>query len=569
MTLPWRLSTFTLLTAALPCTPALAQDFGPAAIIDDTGLEQPVDVMATDFDGDGDLDLVGVGGPYSKGSIYWYEMVQDGLFEGPVRLYDGGILPELIRMADLDGDGDEDVVIEDSFQRYLVYERRGPEEIEWMLDLGFHSSPSTDVQLVDMDGDGDLDVLVGVETSQNALFWFANLGGGAFGTKRFFPQAINYVYDFEATDFDGDGILDVLLSHTGTGGAPLAWLRGLGGGIFAPTTTLFNGVMILEFDLADLDGDGDLDVLYRAASPDRMEVLRNDGGGALTSVGSVASLPTHSLHEIQVGDFDGDGLPDALFVMEPPLTFAWCKNLGSLQFAPMAILPGAPQMHVTTPILALVEDLDGDGDQDLIYNSPTPPLLVWQDSFPKQKDCNGNGVPDSLDLSSGTSLDCNGNLVPDECDALHAPFDIDGDLALDACFAPPLMADVYELSVSTGGVQTFQVQSPGGGPLSLFLLLGSASGVSPGIPIDGHVLPLNLDAYLQFTLQSPSTMPLASSLGSLPISGVPAQPPMFQLPPAFDGSLIGMTIHHAYVQFDLFTGAVGFASNPVPLTFLP
>ncbi|MFH0981412.1 MAG: hypothetical protein V2A79_07730 [Planctomycetota bacterium] len=32
-------------------------------------------------------------------------------------------------------------------------------------------------------------------------------------------------------------------------------------------------------------------------------------------------------------------------------------------------------------------------------------------------DCNGNGIPDSVDISGGTSLDCNGNSTPDECEA--------------------------------------------------------------------------------------------------------------------------------------------------------
>lgn len=47
-------------------------------------------------------------------------------------------------------------------------------------------------------------------------------------------------------------------------------------------------------------------------------------------------------------------------------------------------------------------------------------------------DCNANGVPDAVDITSGTSTDCNGNGVPDECD-LAPETDCNGNGALDAC----------------------------------------------------------------------------------------------------------------------------------------
>ncbi len=48
-------------------------------------------------------------------------------------------------------------------------------------------------------------------------------------------------------------------------------------------------------------------------------------------------------------------------------------------------------------------------------------------------DCNANGVPDSIDISSGTSPDCDGNGVPDECDLLDPTLDWNGDGILDVC----------------------------------------------------------------------------------------------------------------------------------------
>lgn len=55
------------------------------------------------------------------------------------------------------------------------------------------------------------------------------------------------------------------------------------------------------------------------------------------------------------------------------------------------------------------------------------PLLLALPQAAGAQDCNGNGVLDSQDIASGTSLDCNGNGIPDECDvdqlALFHDFD--------------------------------------------------------------------------------------------------------------------------------------------------
>lgn len=62
---------------------------------------------------------------------------------------------------------------------------------------------------------------------------------------------------------------------------------------------------------------------------------------------------------------------------------------------------------------------------------------------PTAIDCNGNGVPDNVDLKAGTSVDCNNNDVPDECDIAAAPwFDCDDDGMIDTCaIAAGLVAD--------------------------------------------------------------------------------------------------------------------------------
>lgn len=68
-------------------------------------------------------------------------------------------------------------------------------------------------------------------------------------------------------------------------------------------------------------------------------------------------------------------------------------------------------------------------------------------------DCNGNGIPDSLDLSAATSSDSNADAIPDECRAPCAdPLDTDGDGVGDACDNCPATADFAQRDADDDGV---------------------------------------------------------------------------------------------------------------------
>lgn len=132
--------------------------------------------------------------------------------------------------------------------------------------------------------------------------------------------------------------------------------------------------------------------------------------------------------------------------------------------------------------------------------------------------------------------------------------------------AQTLTADVSQLSVATGGTQTFALDAGSGHASETYLLLGSTSGTTPGLSVDGHVLPLNSDPYFLHTLLHPNGAPLGSSFGSLsPASPGPGgmATATFTLPSGLGASVVGLTVHHAYVAIAGTTGAVTLASNAV------
>jgi FG-GAP repeat len=183
-------------------------------------------------------------------------------------------------------------------------------------------------------------------------------------------------------------------------------------------------------------------------------------------------------------------------------------------------------------------------------------------SFALATDCNGNDVPDALDLALGTSADCNQNGIPDECDLdSGAALDLDGEGTPDTCQA--LSASGPALSVSVGGALTFSLHAGTSHAGKPYFLLGSLSGTQPGIPVDGQFLALNPDAYFFLTLAGGSPLQGGSGL----LDGAGSAGASLVLPPgSVPPSLAGTVAFHAYALLDLAPLAVSFTSNPIPTT---
>lgn len=114
----------------------------------------------------------------------------------------------------------------------------------------------------------------------------------------------------------------------------------------------------------------------------------------------------------------------------------------------------------------------------------------------------------------------------------------------------------------TGGFQRYELDAGKARAGALAILLGSASGRSPGLRIGGLQIPLNPDAYFGLSLSSPRAF-LFNNLVTLDPNG--RAQAGFRLPAGYSASLAGTMLHHAFVTID--PPNVTFASNAVPLRF--
>jgi hypothetical protein len=128
----------------------------------------------------------------------------------------------------------------------------------------------------DADGDGDMDI---VRSADGTLLLHEQLVSGAFMVSIVFgPCRAN---DIRAADIDADGEVDIVAGDAG--GSRIRWAKGLGGGAYMPLQTLANGTPNpFDVHLADLDGDGDLDLLHAdvTASTNFSWNANNGGGGS-------------------------------------------------------------------------------------------------------------------------------------------------------------------------------------------------------------------------------------------------------------------------------------------------
>jgi len=235
-------------------------------------------------------------------------------------IIDSGRVITHVHTADMDGDGDSDIIYS-ATRRFTLLEMDGSSgtvvcqhPIDSILIV---SSIST----ADLDGDGRIDILASSDRAHR-IYWWHNPGRlGAAWTRReicSFPSA----YCVSAVDIDGDGDSDVV----GAGEFGIAWWENTDP--FGSTWTYHS--LAGSYSLArsmysdDIDGDGDMDVV--AASDSNITWWENIEGAGIdwSSYNLTDSFGT--IKSVSIGDLDNDGDGDILAASFTCNSITWWKN---------------------------------------------------------------------------------------------------------------------------------------------------------------------------------------------------------------------------------------------------
>ncbi|MYF71250.1 MAG: VCBS repeat-containing protein [Proteobacteria bacterium] len=125
-----------------------------------------------------------------------------------------------------------------------------------------------------------------------------------------------------AADLDGDGEPDILSASRIDD--TIAWHENLGDGAFSGRTVFATGADAVEVHAADLDGDGDLDVLSASYEDDKIAWYENLGGSF--SQQRTIATDADGAGSVHVADLDGDGDPDVVSASYLDDKIAWYEN---------------------------------------------------------------------------------------------------------------------------------------------------------------------------------------------------------------------------------------------------
>ena len=312
---------------------------------------------------------------------------------------DAGDRPPLIShvsTADLDADGLLDVVVCDIGDKRVTWIRQTAAGVFSEQPLGEPVSAPAHAQAVDLDRDGDVDVVVadlGVlppsDAKVGAVVVLDNVGEGRF-VNRVIVERVARVSDVRAADLDGDGDLDLAVAQFGYLEGETRWLEALGGGRFeSHVLQRLSGA--INAVPADVDGDGDADIVSLVSQEwEEVYVFENDGRGGFTPRRIWgATNEDFGSSWITVADLDRDGDVDVLYsngdafdygvhLSRPWHGLQWLDNQGGLRFVRHRI---ADYSGASSPQPV---DLDGDGDLDVVvvsafntWEDPTAQSLIW------------------------------------------------------------------------------------------------------------------------------------------------------------------------------------------------
>jgi hypothetical protein len=279
-----------------------------------------------------------------------------------------------VSIGDVDGDGKLDLVLAKGrhwplVDRVLLGDGRGG--IRAAYDLGSASDRSYSGQLADLDNDGDLDVVISNDTPDPKLVYL-NDGKGRF-TASPFGRAEWATRNARIADMNGDQLPDIVIANRAGSNSTNYICINRGAGRFDNDCIAFSHEPSTTVTPVDIDRDGRMDIVVPHRDGGQSYVYRFGDSSDFTNAERIPFGPADAgFRMAEVADFNGDSLLDIVAIDER--SGAWLHfGQPDRRFGP-GIRVGD---RATAPYALALADLNRDGRMDIIVGHIEAPSIAY------------------------------------------------------------------------------------------------------------------------------------------------------------------------------------------------
>jgi len=331
-------------------------------------------VKLVDIDRDGDLDILAVSSDDNTVALFENRGVRPATFTHKV-ITNAAYGARGVHAADFDRDGDIDVVVASRQDHRIVLHVNNSIHRSALLEgerVVNTYRQTRSVAAADIDGDGQMDI---VSTANEVVAWHRNVGGSPPNFESVIIDAGFAGGRWVATgDIDNDGDIDIVAADRGTNRIVLYenQLRQTGVPTFIARVVTDTAIRVRDVNVADLDGDGDLDLYSASDGDDTIAWYENVDGAGRTWVKHIVSQSVSYPRSTFAADLDGDGRLDLMSASARDNRVTIFRQVSPRNFVQETIYAnanGAQFIHAA--------DLDKDGDMDIIVSSERDNTISW------------------------------------------------------------------------------------------------------------------------------------------------------------------------------------------------
>ncbi len=306
--------------------------------------------------------------------------------------------------ADIDGDGDVDIVTANAFADSVsILRNKGNGEYDPQIELAAGDMPIS-VCVADLNGNGIADIAT-ANYLANSISILYGIGDCAFLAQKSFAVG-NGPIAVEAADINNDGTLDLVTANAAADSITI--LLGLGNGDFGSRIDISAGDYARSLAIADMDGNGFVDIAVANAYSGTLSVFLNFNG----IIGNRVDYPAGSLPiSALAADMNEDGIIELVSIDGADnVALVWPNDGTGKLGTPLSYGVGV------SPHGIAIGDIDGDGKKDIVVSNADEDsvsvLIASENGFLPKEDFPVGDMPLSVDCG-----DLDGNGYGDICTA--------------------------------------------------------------------------------------------------------------------------------------------------------